>query len=43
MYFDKGVDIDNLPTFDIEQLFLNIRSKSIGEDIKLTVTCPDDG
>ncbi len=38
----KGVDVDNLPTFDIEYLFLNIRSKSIGEDIKLTVTCPDD-
>ena len=39
----KGIDIDTLPTFDIEYLFLNIRSKSIGEDIKLTVTCPDDG
>ena len=38
----KGVDVDNLPTFDIEYLFLNIRAKSIGEDIKLTVTCPDD-
>ena len=38
----KGVDVDSLPTFDIEFLFLNIRSKSIGEDIKLTVTCPDD-
>ena len=39
----KGVDVDSLPTFDIEYLFLNIRAKSIGEDIKLTVTCPDDG
>ena len=38
----KGVDVDSLPTFDIEYLFLNIRAKSIGEDIKLTVTCPDD-
>ena len=38
----KGVDVDNLPTFDIEHIFLNIRAKSIGEDIKLTVTCPDD-
>ena len=38
----KGIDVDNLPTFDIEHLFLNIRAKSIGEDIKLTVTCPDD-
>ena len=39
----KGIDVDSLPTFDIEYLFLNIRAKSIGEDIKLTVTCPDDG
>ena len=38
----KGIDVDNLPTFDIEHLFLNIRAKSIGEDIKLTVTCQDD-
>ena len=38
----KGIDVDQLPTFDIEYLFLNIRSKSIGEDIKITVTCPDD-
>ena len=38
----RGVDVDSLPTFDIEYLFLNIRAKSIGEDIKLTVTCPDD-
>ena len=39
----KGIVVEELPTFDIEYLFLNIRSKSIGEDIKLTVTCPDDG
>ena len=38
----KGIDVDSLPTFDIEYLFLNIRAKSIGEDIKLNVTCPDD-
>ena len=38
-----GINVDNLPTFDIEYLFLNIRAKSIGEDIRLTVTCPDDG
>ncbi len=38
----KGVQIDDLPTFDIEYLFLNIRAKSIGEDINLIVTCPDD-
>ena len=39
----KGVKIDTLPTFDIEYLFLNIRSRSIGESIDLIVTCPDDG
>jgi len=35
-------DVDKLPTFDIEYLFLQIRTKSVGETIKLTVTCPDD-
>ena len=38
----RGVKSDDLPTFDIEYIFLNIRAKSIGEDIKLVVTCPDD-
>ena len=35
-------DVDKLPTFDIEYLFLQIRTKSVGESIKLSVTCPDD-
>ena len=39
----RGVKVDDFPTFDIEYIFLNIRAKSIGEDIRLTVTCPDDG
>ena len=39
----RGVKVDDFPTFDIEYIFLNIRAKSIGEDINLTVTCPDDG
>ena len=39
----RGVKVDDFPTFDIEYIFLNIRAKSIGEDIKITVTCPDDG
>ena len=39
----KDVNVDSLPTFDIEYIFLNIRSKSIGEAIKVLVTCPDDG
>ena len=34
--------VDNLATFDIEYLFLQIRTKSVGESIKLSVTCPDD-
>jgi len=38
----KGVKVDQLPTFDIEYLFLNIRARSIGESIELVVTCPDD-
>ena len=39
----KGVKIDDLPTFDIEYLFLNIRARSVGESIDLLITCPDDG
>ena len=38
----KGVKVDQLPTFDIEYLFLNIRARSICESIELVVTCPDD-
>ena len=36
------IKVDNLPTFDIEYLFLNIRGKSVGEEVDVTVTCPDD-
>tara|TARA_R100000231_G_scaffold35743_2_gene31684 strand:- start:852 stop:1565 length:714 start_codon:yes stop_codon:yes gene_type:complete len=39
----KGLKIDDLPTFDIEYLFLNIRARSVGESIDLVITCPDDG
>jgi len=38
----KGVKVESLPTFDIEYLFLNIRGKSVGEDISVNLTCPDD-
>ena len=38
----KGIKVDSLPTFDIEYLFLNIRGKSVGEEVEVTVTCPDD-
>jgi len=39
----KGIKVETLPTFDIEYLFLNIRGKSVGEEIEVNVTCPDDG
>ena len=39
----RGVKIDQLPTFDIEYLFLNIRARSVGETVKVLVNCPDDG
>ena len=39
----KGIKVDKLATFDIEYLFLNIRGKSVGENIEVMVTCPDDG
>ena len=38
----KGVKVEALPTFDIEYLFLNIRGKSVGEDIDVKLICPDD-
>jgi len=38
----KGIKVESLPTFDIEYLFLNIRAKSVGEEIELNVICPDD-
>ena len=38
----KDVKLDDLSTFDIEYLFLNIRGKSVGESVEVLVTCPDD-
>jgi hypothetical protein len=37
-----NIDIESLPTFDIEYLFLNIRSRSVGEEIEVNILCPDD-
>jgi hypothetical protein len=39
----KNIKVESLPTFDIEYLFLNIRGKSVGEEIEVNVICPDDG
>ena len=38
----KGIKVEHLPTFDIEYLFLHIRGKSVGEEIEVNITCPDD-
>ena len=35
-------DIDSLPLFDIEHLFLNIRARSIGEVVNLKYKCNND-
>jgi hypothetical protein len=39
----KGIKVETLPTFDIEYLFLNIRGKSVGEELEVNIICPDDG
>ena len=38
----RGIKVDKLSTFDIEYLFLNIRGKSVGEDLEVKLLCPDD-
>ena len=39
--FDK-VDIERLPSFDVEYMFLKIRAKSVGEKVKLNLAFPTD-
>lgn len=39
---DLDKKVENLPTFDIEYLFLNIRSRSVGEEVEVGIVCPDD-
>jgi len=36
------VQVDKLPSFDIEYIFLNIRSKSVGEKVNLNLAFPGD-
>jgi len=38
----KNIKVETLPTFDIEYLFLNIRGKSVGEEVDVNIICPDD-
>ena len=37
-----SIDVNTLPIFDIEYIFLQIRSKSVGEVSKVKLLCPDD-
>ena len=37
-----ALKVDELPTFDLEYIFLQIRAKSVGETTKFKVLCPDD-
>ena len=39
----RGIKVESLPTFDIEYLFLNIRGKSVGEEVEVNLIAPDDG
>ena len=39
----RGIKVEQLSTFDIEYIFLNIRGKSVGEEVEVLITCPDDG
>ena len=40
--FDK-LELGTMPMFDVEYIFLQIRSKSVGEVSKLKLLCRDDG
>ena len=39
----NAMDADTAPMFDVEYIFLQIRGKSIGETIELSILCDDDG
>ena len=39
----RGIKVEDLPSFELEYLFLNIRGKSVGEKVELLATCQDDG
>ena len=38
----ESIDVEQLPIFDLEYIFLQIRAKSVGEVTKFRVLCPDD-
>jgi len=36
------IKLDNLASFDLEYIFLNVRAVSVGEIVQMNVTCQDD-
>ena len=40
---ETKIKIEDLSTFDVEYIFLNIRGKSVSEILEFSITCPDDG
>ncbi len=39
----RGVKVDKLASFDLEYIYLKIRSVSVGSTVEFIVTCKDDG
>ena len=39
---DGKVDVEKLALFDLEFVFLRIRAKSVGENVKVNLLCEDD-
>ena len=39
---NSKIKIENLSTFDLEYIFLNIRAVSVGEIVEMKITCSDD-
>ena len=40
---NSKVNIDDMALFDIEYIFIQVRARSISEEIEMKVSCPDDG
>ena len=38
---EEEIIVEQLPTFDVEHMFLNIRSKSVGETTKIGMKCSE--
>lgn len=38
----EDIDVDNLPLFELEHIFLNLRARSAGETVELSYVCRND-